>query len=458
MFRDLRSFLGHLENEGELVRISRLLSPRFEAAALIKHVDREIGKAVLLEAIEGYSVQVVGNLLGSRKRVALALGTEKDPTEEYLTRRGRLLRPVMVAQAPVQEKVINEEIDLLSVMPVLTHHEGDAGPYLTAAITMAKDPETGRRGMGIHRVQIKGKNRVGILLASPPLSLFFQKAERLGRPLEIAICVGVDPITFLASVLPAPEGLDKLDVAGALAGEPIPLAKCRSVDLEVPATAEFVLEGRVMPGPRETEGPFGESTGYYLTFQNPVADIGVVTHRSSPIYHALMPFTHEDQVLMEVSWEAEMLRALQRVFPPAQKLHLRQVGLMTIVQIKKTAEGDGMDCIRQVLAVHPHTKTVMVVDEDVDPYNLEEVTWALATRFQPDRDVLVAPGGTGIGIDPSSREGDANAKMGLDLTRPLGEWQRFRRIDVPEEARAKAQGLVQALLGTKTPRATSFDV
>ncbi|MDP2727690.1 MAG: UbiD family decarboxylase [Dehalococcoidia bacterium] len=451
MHRDLRGFLRLLEKNGEVVRVSEPLSPRFEVGAAIKYVDRELGKAVLCEAIEGYAMPLVGNLLGSRKRVALALGTEKDPTEEYLSRRERLAKPVVADRGPANEIVIRDQIDILSIMPVLTHHEGDAGPYLTSAVTVARVPETGERGLGIHRVQVKGKDRIGLLLASPPLSLFFQKAERLNRPLEIATCVGVDPLTFLASVLPAPGGLDKFEVAGALAGEPIQLVKCQSVDLEVPATAEFVLEGRVTPGSRETEGPFGESTGYYLTFENPVAQVIAATHRSSPIYHALMPFTSEDQVLLEISWEAEMLRALQRVFPAAQRLHLRQVGLTTVVQIKKTAEGDGMECIRQVLAVHPHTKTVIVVDEDVNPYSLEEVTWALATRFQPDRDILVVPEGTGIGIDPSSRTGNANAKMGLDLTKPYAERDRFSRVDVPQEAREKAEALVQALLRVKDP-------
>ena len=298
MFSDLNGFIRHLEDHGELVRVKERLSPLHEIPAAIRFIDQKWRSAALFEEVQGYDVPVIGNLLGNRKRLEMALSAGDDLITQYLNRTNRPIKPVIRKEGPVKEVVLTGHIDILKSMPVLTHHEKDAGPYLTSAVTIAKDPDTGVRGMGIHRIQVKGKNRVGILLASPPLSHFFKRFEERGKPMEVAIVVGMDPITFFSSVIWAPKGIDKFDLAGGLKGEAIELVSCESVDLEVPARAEFVLEGKVLPNKREKEGPFGESTGVYLTYDNPVAEIDVITHRQTPIYHALMPFTNEESVLM----------------------------------------------------------------------------------------------------------------------------------------------------------------
>lgn len=231
----LGNFIDELEAAGELFRIDKELSTRYEVAAAIKLVARAHGSAVLCKKVKGYRVPVVGNLLGSTKRLAMALGvSEKELPAAYLAGSKNPIKSRMVARAPVQEVIVNTGIDIGKTVPVLVHHQKDAAPYFTCAFTVAKDPETGVRGLGIHRIQVKGRDKVGIFLATPPLSHFLAKAERQGKPLEIAIVSGPDPVTYFASPQTASPGVDKYDIAGGLARAPVELVKCQSVDLEVP--------------------------------------------------------------------------------------------------------------------------------------------------------------------------------------------------------------------------------
>ncbi|MEE9611694.1 MAG: UbiD family decarboxylase, partial [Desulfatiglandales bacterium] len=303
------------------------------------------------------------------------------------------------------------------------------------------------RSMGIHRIQIKGKNKLGILLASPPLSHFFTRSEEKGKPMEVAIVVGMDPITFFSSVIWAPGGIDKFELAGGLKGEAIELIRCESVDLEVPAQAEFVLEGKVLPHHREQEGPFGESSGVYLAYDNPVIDIEVITHRKNPIYQGLMPFTKEESVLMGVSWEAEHLKSIQQVFPQVEKAHINPMDFgQIIVQINKKSEEDPKQVIDYVLDLNPYTKSAVIIDTDVDLYNPKEVAWALSSRFQPDKDIVIKREVPGSVIDPSASEKSLTSKIGFDATRPSGRKEKFEKIALPEEVWSKISKILGGYL------------
>ncbi|MDY6971236.1 MAG: UbiD family decarboxylase, partial [Thermodesulfobacteriota bacterium] len=340
---DLREFLRLLEEKGDILRVKETLEPRFEIAAFLRVLlENGNSAAAFFESVKGYQVPVVGNVLGTKKRLAYAFGVEEEEVgDTYLERRERPIEPEILADGPVKEMQILRDPDILEQIPVLTHHKRDAGPYFTCSTVVARDPDTGMRGMGIHRMQVKDKNRIGIFLATPPLSHFLANAERLNKPLEIAIVNGADPLTFFSSVVWAPHGTDKFAVAGGLAGSPVQLIKCETVDLEVPARAEYILEGHIIPGERETEGPFGESTGYYLKYENPVCLIAGITRRKDPLYHALLPFSAEEGVLLDFSWEMDHLAVTKKVFPFVRKVHLTALGMVMVVQIKKGEEGDG---------------------------------------------------------------------------------------------------------------------
>ena len=457
MAEDLRGFLNRLEAAGEIIHLTDELATEYEIPAAIREVAQRKEKAVLFEKVKGYDVPIVGNLLGTRKLLAMAFGVTEDEVDEtYMGRAQIPVKPKMVSTAPVQEVVIDKDVDIRRTIPVLTHHQKDAGPYMTSAISIAKDPETGIRGMGLHRIQIKDKDTIGIFLATPPLSYFLAKADQLNNPLEIAVASGVDPLTFCAGIFYAPEGVDKFDIAGGFAEAPIELVKCLSIDVDVPATAEFILEGYVIPRHREKEGPFGESTGYYLAYHNPVAKIKMITHRQKPIYHALMPFTREEEVLLGVMMLPYRLEGMRKALPEikVKKMQIKACGEISIVQIKKESDEDPLKVIDHVFA-DAFNKIVIVVDEDVNISDSDEVIWAVATRVRPDRDVVIKPDLAGLMIDPSvsgtefipdvSLQIGRTAKIGIDATKPLKELERFERIDVPLEVKKKIAQVIKRL-------------
>jgi 2,5-furandicarboxylate decarboxylase 1 len=458
MFKSLREFLDHLENQGDLLKIDEALSPIHEIHAVLKYVDKGAGPAVLFPNVRGYQVPVVGNLLGRRRRLAMALGVEEEQiVEEYYRRRQQIHKPRVVADGPIKEVVIQDEIDITKVIPVLTHHAKDAGPYFSSAVTIARDPETGVQGMGIHRIQVKDQNTLGLFLATPPLSVYLKKAEERNQPLDIAVVIGMDPLTFFASVIWAPPGFDKFDIAGALAQQPIELVKCATVDLLVPAQAEFVLEGRVLPNVRDTEGPFGESSGYYFTYQNPVARVQAIMHRKNPIYQALCVWSQEGSTLMDVGWAVDNLRPLRAEFPNIKRIEFKETGSIGIVQIDKKSENEPQKIIEHLLSTI-FVKIALVVDTDVNIDDGRELSWALATRVRSTRDLTIKPDMAGSMIDPSAvMEVDTAAgklseigshiatvtKIGIDATKPLGELEKYEKIDVPAEVKTAIAPLLQ---------------
>ena len=448
MFKDLREFIDHLEKSKELVRIDEEMSPEFEIPGVMKYLDKTLEKpAVFFKKVKGYDVPIVGNLLGSRKRLAMAMGTEEESiSEEYRKRRDNPIKPKVLATGPIKDVVLKDGVDIMKVMPVLIHSQKDVGPYLTSAVALGKSPVTGLRGMGIHRVLIKDKDTIGIWLATPPLSQFLKEAEERNQPLDIAIAIGMDPLTFFSSVIWAPEGIDKFDITGGIAGEPIGLVKGETVNVEYPAEAEFVLEGQIFPHKREKEGPFGESTGYYFTDYNPVAKIKAICHRKNPVYQALMVWTTEESVLTDISWEMENLKKMQETFPNIKKVRLKTIGLLAIVQIDKKSDEEGQKIIDHVMNNFPFIKWVVLVDTDVDIYDDKEVDWAMVTRTQPDRNMTIKSNLPGLMIDPSTTEGERGefatlitktSKLGIDATKPLGEQERYEKIDIPENLKEK---------------------
>lgn len=446
-YDDLRTFVRELDSNGKVVRVEAELSPEFEVAAALRYLDRQTDKAVLFERIKGYPMPVIGNLFQSYDSIATAFGMEdgEGAIEEYRKRNGQRIKPQTHGSGPVKESIERGEIDILKLMPVLTHHEKDAGPYFSSAVTIAKDPETGIRGMGIHRIQVKGKNKIGIFLGTPPLSRFLQTSDSRGKPLEIAIVVGMDPLTFLSSITYAPEGIDKLDLAGGLRGKPVELVRCETVDLEVPRHAEFVLEGKILPGVRETEGPFGESGGAYLTVQNPVALIDCLCRRSQPLYHALMPFNRENGIISNIVWEATQMDPIRKAIPLVKKMHIfGSMGEIAVVQIEKKAEGDGQETLKSLFNWLPRAKGIIVVDTDIDVHDPVEVEWAVFTRFQVSKDLVTLSGVPGSLLDPSTEEG-LTSKWGLDATRPLKDAEKYKRIAPPGWAMNKVRNILKPL-------------
>ncbi|MBI2088094.1 MAG: UbiD family decarboxylase [Deltaproteobacteria bacterium] len=446
MLQDMREFLELLGRARELLSVPAELAADQEVSAAIREVEEKTGKALFLSRLKDYPFPLVGNLFGDRRRIALAFGDPPDLLAAYAERRKERIPPVNIADGAVMEVVHKEKIDLRKLLPALIHHEGDAGPYLTSAVAVARDPETGKLSAGIHRVQLKGENEFGILLNNPPIAAFFRKAEARSTPLPIALVIGTDPLTFLASVIRAPDE-NKFSIAGGLRSSAVEMVRCLHSDLEVPAHAEFVLEGEVFPGVRQTEGPFGESSGYYLTFESPVGRISSIMHRKEAIYHALVPFSREDSTLVEFLWEGELLPALRRKFPSLVRIHFppRTLGLTVLAAVKSMSHVEVQMLIRELWDAMPIVKNVVVVDADVALAGGDDLWWALSTRLDADKGLLLEKGARAMAIDPSARSGVVT-RMGIDATVGAEADARLQRVKVADNVRAKVRGLLSPYL------------
>jgi 2,5-furandicarboxylate decarboxylase 1 len=443
--RDLRSFLDGLD---DLIRVREPLDPKFEIAALLKQAQ---GRAVLFEQVAGYpGVRIAGNLLSSRRLAAHALGTtEEGLIDAYVERSVKSVAPVQAAEVPAQEVVHRDPADVGALLPLMTHHEKDAAPFLTCGMVLARDPVSGMRGMGVHRMMYKGKsgggNRFGILLANPPLSLYLANAEREGRPLEVAVALGLDPAVFIASIVKTgPLGPDKMEIAGALAGAPVELARALTVDVEIPARAEVILEGRVLPGVREPEGPFGENTGAYFTNDSPVIEVSAVTHRKDFIFPALVPWTADVDTLLQLAGGAELLGQLQGLVRGVVDLELvpGTSSFAAVIAVRNCPSHEVRRLIHLALNLDRRLKVLTVVDDDVNLRDPREVAWAMSTRFRPERDTVVVNGLEGYIIDPSSA-GGSGSKIGFDATRGAGA--QFDKIAMPPAAAARARAVLTAI-------------
>jgi 2,5-furandicarboxylate decarboxylase 1 len=461
MILQLRDYITKLEKAKELIHITEEVAVKFELAAALRYITEGRNKAIIFDKVKGYNVPVMGNLFGSRKRAALALGvTENKLLETFVSRGEKPVKPRMVTYSLAQEVVIDKDIDILKTIPVLTHHEKDVGPYMTSAIVVAKDPETGLRGMGVHRVQIRGKDTLRICLATPPISHFLTKAERLNKPFDVAIISGVPPAIFFAAIYvirrfrSSPIEIDKFDIAGGFAQCPIELVKCQSVDIEVPKDAEFILEGQIIPNRRERDGPFGESSGYYIASESPVAEIKTITHRTKPLYHALVPFCLEEEALIDIMILPSLMTQIQNSLPTIRikRLNLMALGQVNIVQIDKGTEKDA-SIIIDYLFSNPFTKIVIVTDGDLNISKPNEIAWAVSTRVRPDKDIVIKQDLPGLMVNPSvgspevipdsSLQVGKTAKIGIDATKPLDELGRFARIDTPSEVKQRILKLIE---------------
>jgi 2,5-furandicarboxylate decarboxylase 1 len=408
-----------------------------ELAAVANRLDGKT--ATFFPHPGGHPGSVVSGLVSSRAWMAEALGVSQDALVARFQEAAANPLPFReVAGGPAQEVVHRSGIDLLKLLPIPTHNEYDSGPYISAGLTIARDPETGVQNVAIHRCQISGPDRIGILLLPRHTDHFYRKAEAAGKGLEVALVVGVDPATLLSSQAIVPVGHDELEIAGALHGHPLDVLRCITNEVRVPASAEIVIEGRLLPEAREPEGPFGEFPQYYGERANRhVLHVDAVTHRTKPIFHTIVGGGLEHLLLGAIPREATILATLQRNFPGVQDVHLSLGGVgryHLYVKLKKTQNGEGKNVLLGAFAAHYDIKHAVVVDPDVDIHDPAEVEWAISTRFQADRDTVIVSHSQGSKLDPSTDHG-VGAKMGLDATIPVdAPPMKFKRISVPGEA------------------------
>ena len=422
MAQDLRGYLDLIKRRKpeELVIVSREVDPAYEITALVVKLEKEARRrpVLLFEKVKGTQFPVLTNLHASRSRLALALNVAPDEMlRAYLRAMERPIPPTVVPTGPVKDVVLSGGTLDLHQLPQIIHHEGDAGTYLTAAISFAKDPTAETWNCAYNRLMIKSRDTTSIhLTAGKHLWEFHRIAESLSRPLPVAFAIGVHPAIALGALAIGSIDEDERAIMGALLGEPLELVKCETSDLLVPAHAELVIEAEILPRERTPEGPFGEFTGYSLGERaREVMKVEAITHRAGAMFHDITVAHLDHMLLSTIPMEANLYRAVRAMVPSVKAV--RVPGPFTcFVSIEQRLPGQAKNAILAVLGADLYMKRVVVVDQDVDVFDDKQINWAIATRCQPDRDLTIITNARGSDLDPSTKEDGYTAKWGVDAT------------------------------------------
>ena len=450
---NVSEWIAALEAAGELHRVSVEVDPHLELSQIVDRVSKEDGapnKALLFENVKGSDMPVLVNAFGSMERMAISLGV--DDVEEHATRLRDLLdqappetlvdklkmlpkllemgkwTPKKVSSAACQEVVIEGDDVDLSKIPVLTTWPDDAGPFVTYPLCVTNDPESGRRNMGTYRLQVMSKNTTGFHShRHKDARRHLNKAEAKGERIPVAVAIGADPATCFASVIPAPPDIDELLIAGFLRNKAVELVDCKTVPLQVPASAEIVLEGWVDPSELVVEGPFGDHTGFYsLADDYPVFHVECVTHRKNPVYHTtLVGRPPKEDCWLTAAIERILLPVLQKQFPEVLDYRMPFAGVahnLMYIKIDKQYPGHARKIMNAIwgLGQAMFTKVIVVVDNDVDIHNDEEVAWVVLNNIDPQRDLEFTMGPMEV-LDHASRAACYGSKVGIDATRKMPE-------------------------------------
>jgi 2,5-furandicarboxylate decarboxylase 1 len=454
MAQDLRSFVEAYGREcpGEVVRVTEPVAIAYDIMAVVLEYERRRRYPILLfERVADFAMPVVTNVVASRRALAFALGVEQRALAmEYARRITEYVKPVVVTDPPFRAHVRTGDALDLGQLPIPTYFPGDAGPYLTAGMLIARDPDTGVETEGYHRFQVKGRDRMGVSLHSRRRMFEYQRrAEARGQNLPCAIALGLHPLVSMGSLAYPPPDVGKFEVGGGLFGEPLEIGPCATIDLHVPAWAEIVIEGEIMAGTREPEGPFGEFTGYFSRRSTEHVFVArSMGMRDRPWFQSIGSGRAGDHITtLGVLREAEIRNAVARVIPNVTGVHVPLSGTSSFtafVSIKQSRPGEAKHAIPIVLGVDHYLKLVVIVDDDIDVFDESEVLWAVATRMQADRDLVLISGSLGALLDPSADERGVTAKLGIDATRPFGEAfpeKLVMRADRMEWARALVERL-----------------
>jgi 4-hydroxy-3-polyprenylbenzoate decarboxylase len=501
MARDLRGFIKILEERGQLKRISALVDPDMEIAEISNRMLQKGGPGLLFENVKGASFPVAVNLMGTVERICWAMNMEKPEELETLGKKLSMLQqpkpPKKISQAidfgkvlfdvvkakpgrdffPACQQVVLEGADLdLNELPLIRPYPGDAGKIITLGLVITKDCETGIPNVGVYRLQLQSNNTMTVhWLSVRGGARHLRKAAEHGKKLEIAIALGVDPLIIMAAATPIPVDLSEWLFAGLYGGSGVNLAKCKTVDLEVPADSEFVLEGTITPGEVLPDGPFGDHMGYYGGVEDsPLVRFQCMTHRRDPIY--LTTFSG-----LPPKEEAMMAIALNRIYTPILRQQVSEIVdfflpmealsyKAAIISIDKAYPGQARRAALAFWSALPqftYTKFVIVVDKDINVRDPRQVVWAISSKVDPTRDVFILPNTPFDTLDFASEKLGLGGRMGIDATTKIPpetehEWGEPLKSD-PDiaamvEKRWQEYGLADLQLGEVDPNLFGYDM
>ncbi|MEI9475178.1 MAG: UbiD family decarboxylase [Deltaproteobacteria bacterium] len=436
-FDDLREFVEFLDRKGELVTIHREVNSKHEVARVQMKILNEMKKAVLFTNVDGKGRRLLGNIYTFRNMISYMFGVEaKDLVEKVLSFRGaKRIGEKVIDHGDCQTVVHQDFKEIKEVVPIPWNYEKDGSFYVTAGIAVVKDPETGKVNSAICRMMVRGGRELNIFFAPMQRNwTIFNKYRALKRDMPIAVIIGADPYVMFASEAGVQYEVSKYEYAGTMKGGPIEVVRCKTVDLHVPANAEYILEGAVSWEKTAMEGPMGENQRVYGPMgENPTVTLSCITHREDPIYQNILPGTVEEQSLLAVPMEARLLEVLRTISPQVITINLLPNFMNCVIQVDDfpaVQRGLGKNLLLAALS-DPWIKYAVVVDKDVNIDDPDEVNWAISTRADLSENLLLVKNTWGFVMDPSRKtKMDPVTKLGIDATVDPFEKERFLKADV----------------------------
>lgn len=426
--KEFRELLNFLREKDQLITIEKEVDPEYELSAVATAIYKQHGKASMFQNVKGSKLSVVSYALADRDAIAKSLNMQPDKmTHQWSAREESKSTYNIVQSAPVQE-VIERDVDL-NQYPLGVHSKGNNGRYITGGALIAKNPGGKSQNASFNRCQLAGKNKLRVRMMPPQhLGLCFEHMEQQGKDMPCAIVIGAPPSLMYSAASKIPFERDELEFAGALSLEPLDVVKCVTSDILVPATAEIVMEGRVLAGIRESEGPFGEFTDSFVpAMENHVMEIDCITHRKNAVYHDIFAGGREDVNLLGLPIESEIFNHIRKYIQidDIQAVAALPFVFGVFISIKKRTEEQAKNVLLSALSAYSWTQFVVVVDDDVNVYDPDDILWAIQTRMCPSRGVMLIDG-----VSSYTREDvkDENVgKLGLDATVPLDKKHIYRR-------------------------------
>ena len=414
-------------NDDNVIEISEELSSEFEVAKVLRQYPKD---TVIIKNVKGYDMPVISGICNTRDKIAKSINCEVSEITEKII--DAMEKPIKVDKFTDFSEYETSEIDLDKI-PILTHYKRDGGAYITAGVVFARDPETGIQNASIHRMMVLDNKRLVIRIVPRNLYTYFQRAQKLGKDLDIAIAIGMDPAILLASTTSIPIDYDEMDVANAFKGGNLELIKCG--DLNVPQ-ADIILEGKISVTETVEEGPFVDLTDTYdIIRDQPIINLETMHIKKDAVYHAIIPAGFEHKLLQGLPQEPRIFKAVKNAVPTVENVVLTEGGccwLHAVVSIRKQTEGDGKNAIMAALSAHPSLKHCVVVDTDVNVFDAEDVEYAISTRIKGDRDIMIVPNVRGSSLDPVAESDGTTTKIGVDATKSLKALEKFERVSFGE--------------------------
>ena len=417
----------NIDNEN-VIEITEELSSEFEVSRVLRNYPKD---TVIIKNVKGFDIPIISGICNTREKIAESINCEvSEITEKIIEATDN---PIKVDKFTDFSEYDTMEINLDKI-PILTHYKRDGGKYITAGVVFARDPENGIQNASIHRMMVLDNKRLVIRIVPRNLYTYFQKAQKLGKDLDIAIAIGMDPAILLASTTSISIDYNEMEVANAFKDGELTLIKCG--DLEVPQ-ADIILEGKISVTETVAEGPFVDLTDTYdIIRDQPIINLEKMhIKKDNPAYHAIIPAGFEHKLLQGLPQEPRIYYSVKNAVPTVENVVLTEGGccwLHAVVSINKQTEGDGKNAIMAALSAHPSLKHCVVVDTDVDVFDAEDVEYAIATRVKCDRDIMIVPNVRGSSLDPVAKSDGTTTKIGVDATKSLKTLEKFERVSFGE--------------------------